>query len=325
MIKSFLKKKLVYILLILIGVLLIFLAVSKMSGQLLIALSVIGAIIMIVGFWKSIKNEAVEGALNKDKLNRVAEDFEKLRQEHLKLISENKSLHDMKINVSDIKPLVEIGLFEAETEFTQFVDQYFDQYFNEIHDEGMVELIRNTPATYAEKYGDIPIRIFGALHFKIDAVYGIKVDEIKIKTYEENGLPHVDVYGAKPKFLSFKSRKVTWKNPIALKYSAPIIGKETWKTDDKVLGKYNQFIEHYREKVIQNSEKGPKELEWIKKPLENQIKSMLNILFFKGYVINFVEGSNDDFISLNQFANSKLIKDSNLKLLSNFSQNKLKD
>ena len=323
MIISFLKKKLVYILLALIGILLIFLAFSQLSGNLLIVLSVLGGVVMLFGFWKSVKNDAIEGALNKDKLNRVAEDYEKLKQEHLKLISENKNLHNMKINVSDIKPLVEIGLFEAETEFTQFVDQYFDEYFNEIHDEGMVELIKTTPATYVEKYNDVPIRISGALHFKIDAVYGIKVDEIKIKTYEENGLPQVKIFGAKPKFLSFKSRKVTWKNPIALKYSSPLIGKETWKTDNKIMTQYTKFIDEYREKIIHESEKGPKELEWIKKPLENQIKSMLSILFFKGYVIHFVEEDNDEFISLNEFANSKLIQDSNLELLSNFSENKL--
>ena len=59
-------------------------------------------------------------------------------------MADHQSLHDMKINVSNIKPLVEIGLFEAETEFTQFVDQYFDTHFNEIHDEGMVELIKTS-------------------------------------------------------------------------------------------------------------------------------------------------------------------------------------
>ena len=324
MIKSFLKKKLVYLLLIVIGILLVFLALSKLSGNLLIALSVIGAIIMILGFWKSVKGEAIEGALAKDKLARVAEDYEKLKQEHLKLISEHKSLHDMKINVSNIKPLVEIGLFEAETEFTQFVDQYFDQHFNEIHDPGVIDLIKTTPSNYVERFNDNPIRISGALHFKIDAVYGIKVDEISIKTYVENGLPHVDVYGAKPKFLSFKSRNVAWKSPIALRFSSPmVIGKETWKTDKKLLEPYNRFIDTYREKVIAESEKGPKELEWIKKPLENQIKSMLSILFFKGYAINFVQERGDDFITLNEFANSKLIEDANLELLSNFSQSEL--
>lgn len=321
MVSSFLKKKLVYIILILIGILIVGFAFSELTGNILIAFCVFGAIAMLIGFWKSVKGEAIEGALAKDKLNRVEDDYNKLKQEHLKLISDHKSLHDMKINVSNIKPLVEIGLFEAETEFTQFVDQYFDTHFNEIHDEGMVELIKTAPATYVEKYNDTPIRIAGALHFKIDAVYGIKVDEISIRTYEENGLPSVDVYGAKPKFLSFKSRNVAWKNPIALRYSAPmIIGKDTWKTDQKLLEPYNRFMDQYRDKVIADSEKGPKELEWIKKPLENQIKSMLSILFFKGYVINFVEVKDDNFISLNAFANSKLIQDANVELLSNFSK-----
>lgn len=324
MIKSFLKKNLIYLILIIAGILLIGFAFSELTGNVLIALSILGGIILLIGFWKSLKNDAVDGALAKERLDDVSTRYEKLKREHLKLAADHQSLHDMKINVSNIKPLVEIGLFEAETEFTQFVDQYFDNHFNEIHDEGMVELIRTTPSIYAEKYNDSPIRISGALHFKIDAVYGIKVDEIQIKTYEENGLPNVAVYGAKPKFLSFKSRNVEWKSPIALKYSSPLIlGKETWKTDAKLLEPYNRYIDKYRAKVIEDSERGPKELEWIKKPLENQIKSMLSILFFKGYAIHFVEEVDDSFISLNEFANSKLIEDANLELLSNFSQTKL--
>ena len=194
MVSSFLKKKLVYIVLILLGILIVGFAFSELTGNILIAFCIFGAIAMIIGFWKSIKGDAIESALAKDKLGRIENDYVKLKEEHLKLISEHKSLHDMKINVSNIKPLVEIGLFEAETEFTQFVDQYFDTHFNEINDEGMVELIKTTPSSYVEKYNDTPIRITGALHFKIDAVYGIKVDEISIRTYTENGLPSVDVF-----------------------------------------------------------------------------------------------------------------------------------
>lgn len=324
MFKSFFKKNLIYLILILAGVSLIGFAFSELTGNILIALSVLGSIILLIGFWKTVKSDVAEGALAKERLDKVSTAYEQLKQEHFKLAADHQSLHDMKINVSNIKPLVEIGLFEAETEFTQFVDQYFDIHFNEIHDEGMVELIKMNPAVYAEKYNDSPIRISGALHFKIDAVYGIKVDEIQIKTYQENGVLKVAVWGAKPKFLSFKSRQVEWKNPIALKYSSPLIlGKETWKTDAKLGEPYNRFIDKYRAKVIEDSERGPKELEWIKKPLENQIKSMLSILFFKGYTIQFVEEIDTHFISLNEFANSQLIEDANLELLSNFSQTTL--
>lgn len=111
------------------------------------------------------------------------------------------------------------------------------------------------------------------MHFKIDAVYGVKLDEILIKTYQENALPKVDVYGAKPKFLSFRFRNVELKSPIALRYSSPIIlSKDTWKIDPKLLEPCNRCIDKCRTKETEDSERGPKELEWIKKPLENQIK-----------------------------------------------------
>lgn len=307
MIKTFLKQKLVYLVLSGIGILLIVLALSQLSGNVLIAICFFGALIMGFGFFKTIKTEAIEGALNKDKLQRIANEYDNLKEAHLKLLSENQALSDMQINVSNIKPLVEIGLFEAETEFTQFVDQYFDENFNEIYHPEKINLIKATPAIYAERFVDNPIRISGALHFKIDAIYGIKVEEISVKTYENNNMPVVEIYGARPRFLSFKSRTVAWKNPLALKYSSPLLGKESWKTDNKLLEPFNNYIENYRENVIRASEKGPKELEWIKKPLEGQIKSMLSMLFFKGYIMHFVDHKTDDFISLNQFANSKLI------------------
>lgn len=320
MFKNFIKKRILYIILLLLGIGLILYALSKLSGELLLVIVGVGAIVALIGFFQTIKKDAVDNALNKDKLSRLNKEYEDLKRQHFKVVSENKRMQDMKINVSNIKPLVELGLFEAETEFTQFVDQYFDEHFNEINDEGMIELIKNNPSNYAEKYADNPIRIFGALHFKLDAIYGIKVDEIKVNTYEENGLPKVKVFGAKPKFLSFKSRDVLWKNPIALKYSSPLIGKETWKTDNKLLPYYNKFIEERRTKTIKDSERGPKELEWIKKPLENQIKSVLEMMFFKGYVLELVEENDEHFISLNDFANSKLIENSNLELLNNLSE-----
>ncbi|MCB9226522.1 MAG: hypothetical protein R2836_08910 [Chitinophagales bacterium] len=323
MFKNFIKKRILYIILLLLGIGLILYALSSLSGELLLVIVGAGAVVALIGFFQTIKKDAVDSALNKDKLNRLSKEHEDLKRQHLKVVSENKRMQDMKINVSNIKPLVELGLFEAETEFTQFVDQYFDEHFNEINDEGMIELIKSNPSNYSEKYADNPIRIFGALHFKLDAIYGIKVDEIKVNTYEENGLPKVKVYGAKPKFLSFKSRDVLWKNPIALKYSSPLIGKETWKTDNKLLPYYNKFIEERRTKTIKDSERGPKELEWIKKPLENQIKSVLEMMFFKGYVLEFVEESDEHFISLNDFANSKLIENSNLQLLNNLSEKEI--
>ncbi|MEZ4930407.1 MAG: hypothetical protein R2777_10450 [Chitinophagales bacterium] len=323
MFKNFIKKRILYIILLLLGIGLILYALSSLSGELLLVIVGAGAVVALIGFFQTIKKDAVDSALNKDKLNRLSKEHEDLKRQHLKVVSENKRMQDMKINVSNIKPLVELGLFEAETEFTQFVDQYFDEHFNEINDEGMIELIKSNPSNYSEKYADNPIRIFGALHFKLDAIYGIKVDEIKVNTYEENGLPKVKVYGAKPKFLSFKSRDVLWKNPIALKYSSPLIGKETWKTDNKLLPYYNKFIEERRAKTIKDSERGPKELEWIKKPLENQIKSVLEMMFFKGYVLEFVEESDEHFISLNDFANSKLIENSNLQLLNNLSEKEI--
>ncbi len=57
MLKSFLKKNLVYSLLIIAGILIVGFAFSELTGNLLIALSVLGGIILFIGFWKSIKND----------------------------------------------------------------------------------------------------------------------------------------------------------------------------------------------------------------------------------------------------------------------------
>lgn len=320
MIKNFIKQKWMYLLLIGVGVFLLIIALSQLSGQVLTIVSIAAAAIIAMGFINTAKKDVVEGALSKDKLERMQQDFEQLKYEHHKVLAENKTLHDMKVNVSNIKPLVEIGLFEAETAFTQFIDQYFDENNREINDPGLIELIKKQPNVYAERYADTPSRIIGSLHFNIDAIYGIKVEEIMVRLLAENGLPKVEVFGAKPKFLSFKSRSESWKNTVALRYSSPLIGKESWKTDPKLLELSSLFLESKKEKLLKETEKGPKELDWIKKPLENQIKSMLEMLFFKGYIIEFVEETTDDFISLNEFANSKLIQEPDSKLLTEYAE-----
>ncbi len=304
-----LRKNALSFALIILAVVLFVIALSYLTGPILIVVSMVAFFIMFFGLWQSTKKDAVESAVSKHKLQQISNELEDLKKRNASLQHSNKVLRSKKINISKLKPLVELGMFEAETQYTQFVNHYFDSDFNEIFDEEKIQLLQKNPEKYSDIYKDNPIHVMGALHFTIDAIYGIKFDKVDVKVSKEKSV--VYVYGARPQFLSFKSRNVAWKNPITLRYNSPLIGKEGWKTDAHTSNLSYKFLDDYKLQVIKESEQGPEQLEWIKKPLEGQITNVLEMLFFKGYEIVHVDEKDNSFMSLNTYANSDYISSDN--------------
>jgi hypothetical protein len=119
------------------------------------------------------------------------------------LKSENVELRNRKLNISEIKSVVDLGLMEVNTNFTRVWNEKIDQ-------------------------DNKKLRFLGALQVSIVAKYGIDMKDLKVKFDPDKN--EVTVANIQPKFLSFSDLNYDWKLAEVLVYSVPLIGEKFWQT-----------------------------------------------------------------------------------------------
>jgi len=225
----------------------------------------------VLGFWfwhLFIKSKEDEISKLENKLENFNDKFKELEEE-------NKELRSRKLNISEIDNILDLGLIEVDTNFTRTFNKEFTKE-------------------------DKEIKFLGAMRVDLKAKYGVSLKEIRFKYDEKQN--EIRIANAKPKFLSFGSRKITWPIEEILEVKKPWFGTNHWGTHpelDKIAG---QIKEEYRVKVEEESDNGPEELEWILKPLEKQIEKAIHLMLrnFNGK-IEMVDDYNDTYKSLDDF------------------------
>jgi len=167
------------------------------------------------------------------------------------LQQENLDLRERRLNVTDIEHIIELSLIEINTSFTKTYNEEFEKEAN--------------------KY-----KFIGALNVKIKAKYGIDLNELKLFFPKDENI--VKVANITPKFLSFSSRKFKWELSEMMQYKEKMFGSSHWKSISSNDINVNEFLEEKRQKLEDEVENGPEELEWIMEPLKKQIVASLEML-----------------------------------------------
>jgi hypothetical protein len=255
MIKN-IKQTLLLILCIIIGFVLIF---NEFLAYGIIVLA-IGILIYLI--WD---------AFIKSKQNQIND----LSIENEKLKEENKDLRNRKLNISQIKGILDLGLIEVNTNFTRV--------WNE-----------------TEEIEEGKFHFLGALQVSIIAKYGIDLKELRIKIDKNN---KVFVANINPQFLSFKDLDYEWKISEFKEFKEPLFSSAHWKTSDKLGTLLDKRKEELRKKVHEEVKNGPEELEWIKEPLKKQITQSLEFVLGlspgREYVIT--ESFDNSYLTLDQY------------------------
>ena len=184
-----------------------------------------------------------------DEINRLRTQLKDSDRASNSLKSENTELRNRKLNISEIKSIVDLGLMEVNTNFTR---------------------VWNEKAEHENKH----IRFLGALTVSIVAKYGLDMKDLRVKFNEEKN--ELTVANILPKFLSFSDLNYDWKIAEVLEYDVPILGEKRWQTTKDLESLNSEMKENYRKRINEEVRNGPVELEWMLTPLKKQVARRSN-------------------------------------------------
>jgi hypothetical protein len=191
------------------------------------------------------------------------------------LKSENEELRTRKLNVSEIKSAVDLGLMEVNANFTRVWNEKMDQENKKL-------------------------RFIGALQVSIVAKYGLDMKDLKVKFDPDKN--EVTVANIQPKFLSFSDLNYDWKLAEVLEYTVPLIGEKYWQTSKDLEALNSEMKENYRKHINEEVKNGPVEMEWVLTPLKKQVSGALEMLLgAQGRKIKIVDKYDDSFKMLSDF------------------------
>ncbi len=191
------------------------------------------------------------------------------------LKSENTELRSRKLNISEIKSVVDLGLMEVNTNFTR---------------------VWNEKMEHENKH----CRFIGALQVSIVAKYGLDMKDLRVKFNEEKN--ELTVANINPKFLSFSDLNYDWKVAEVLRYDVPLVGEKHWETSKDLEALNSEIKENYRKHINEEVKNGPVEIEWVLAPLKKQVGGALELMLgAQGRKIKIVEKFDDSFKALKEY------------------------
>jgi hypothetical protein len=255
----------------------LFLTLLALTGILLIAqkyaligVSVIGLTLLIYGMWKFVIRS------KDDKISGLSEEIEKTNRLIVSLQNENNELRSRRLNISELRNILDLGLLQVNTSFTRTWNEKFEEDKKSLH-------------------------FIGALRVKIVARYGIDLKEVRIRF---NPLKNeVEVAKLNPRLLSFNDFDYEWKIAELMEYTKPWFGSGQWRKSALLEGIAGQIKENLRTQTHQEVKNGPEELEWVMEPLRKQIAGTFEILLGSPYrTVKMVDSFDETFQSLEEFS-----------------------
>ena len=208
-----------------------------------------------------------------DNITGLEEKNQSLAKMNQKLIEENEFLKERNFQITQIKSILEMNLFEIDTRFKRTVNK-------------------------TEQFNDREIRYIGSLGVSLKAKYGIDLKELRFKYMPESD--ELIVANINPRFLSFGNRKLEWEFFETLEYrrQLPLTGKR-WMISDDLAEKSEKLKEEIRLQTEHSLESGPEEFGWIMEPIRENVENTIRIMF-KGICSNIriAELADNSFVPL---------------------------
>ena len=223
-----------------------------------------------------------------DNISGLEEKTQGLAKMNEKLMEENAFLKERHFQITQIKSILEMNLFEIDTRFKRTVNR-------------------------TELLNDREIRHIGSLGVSLKAKYGIDLKELRFKYLPESD--ELIVANINPRFLSFGNRKLEWEFFETLEYrrQMPLTVKR-WMTSDDLAEKADKLKEEIRLETENSLESGPEEFGWIMGPIRENVENTIRIMF-RGLCSNIriAELADDSFLPLEGIRLEKLEEQKKLK------------
>lgn len=196
---------------------------------------------------------------------------EKLTEENANLTkvqSENEELRTRKFNLSAIREILDVGLFEVDTNFTRTWNE------EQITDDGKT------------------VQFIGALRVDVIAKYGVDLTRLRVKyTDDEVLIANMDL-----KSLSFTDLDYNWIIAEVLEHKKPYLGSQHRRTNSLLQLEANKIKERLQKRVHEEVKQGPEEFNAVIKILKDQlIHSIASLLGLQDKNVRFVDESDESF------------------------------
>lgn len=227
----------------------------------------VGAMIVFYGLYSAfLKTKDAEIDSLKESLEREEEELEKVKYE-------NEELRSRKFNLSSVRQILDVGLFEIDTNFTRT--------WNE-------ELLTEEGKT---------VQFIGALKVDIVAKYGVDLQELRIKQ-TSNG---IELANLNLKSLSFSDLNYNWIIAEVLEHKKPYIGSSHRRTNTVLDLEANKIKERLQQKTHEEVKNGPEEMTALTEVLKNQmLHSVAAVLGYEDHQVKLVDALDSNFKKLDQ-------------------------
>lgn len=208
-----------------------------------------------------------------DNISGLEEKNQGLAKLNEKLMEENAFLKERHFQITQIKSILEMNLFEIDTRFKRTVNK-------------------------TEQFSDREIRYIGSLGVSLKAKYGIDLKELRFKYMPESD--ELIVANINPRFLSFGNRKLEWEFFETLEYRRQLpLTVKRWMTSDDLAERAEKLKEEIRLQTEHSLESGPEEFAWIMEPIRENVENTIRIMF-KGICSNIriAELADNSFVPL---------------------------
>jgi len=223
-----------------------------------------------------------------DNISGLQEKNQGLAKMNEKLMEENAFLKERHFQITQIKSILEMNLFEIDTRFKRTVNR-------------------------TEMLNDREIRHIGSLGVSLKAKYGIDLKELRFKYMPESD--ELIVANINPRFLSFGNRKLEWEFFETLEYRRQLpLTTKRWMTSDDLAEKADRLKEEIRLETEHSLESGPEEFSWIMEPIRENVENTIRIMF-RGICSNIriAELADKSFVPLEGIRLEKLEEQKKLK------------
>jgi hypothetical protein len=223
-----------------------------------------------------------------DNITGLEEKNHSLAKMNEKLMEENEFLKERHFQITQIKSILEMNLFEIDTRFKRTVNK-------------------------TEQLNDREIRYIGSLGVSLKAKYGIDLKELRFKYLPESD--ELIVANINPRFLSFGNRKLEWEFFETLEYRRQLpLTVKRWMTSDDLAERAEKLKEDIRLETEHSLESGPEEFAWIMEPIRENVENTIRIMF-KGVTgnIRIAEMADNTFVPIEGIKLGKLEEQKRLK------------
>lgn len=239
------------------------------NKALVTGLIVLGIAAVMIALWELFLREKIV------RIEMLTQEIQQMKAENNALKHDIHELATRKLNISEVNTILDLGLIEVDTNFKRTVNRTL-------------------------KEGDKSIQFIGVLHVDFIAKYGVDFRKLQYKVDEERR--EICIANANPQFLSFSKRNCIWEIAEIFELNEPFFGSRHWKTNPKLDKIASQIKEEVRMQTERETENGPRELDWIIRPLRKHVETAIGIILrVEGYAIRLTELDSGNYKPLTEY------------------------